>query len=243
MKILIGTPSGRGLYSNGFVHSLIAMIASLDKAPGVTVHWNTHTQALVSRSRNALVTKAIRGEYDVLWMIDDDMVWGHDAMQAVLDLLSIGAPIVAVAASKRDYPLKFPVRFIEGSEKVLPVLTDKLAEKKTIRVREALTVGTGFMAIRTSALKAMVASGKVASYDDVGDPETYRFFYEATAPNTKGGFYLMGEDETFVIVSREMGYKTVVPMDVTMGHEGTHVFTGKVSDFDPWSAKDKPKNK
>ncbi len=226
MKILVATPSGRGLYSDGFVHSMLAMMTALNGTPGIHADWTTHTQALVGRSRNSLATNAMRAEYDIVWMIDDDMKWGLDAVEAVLDLLSVGAPIVAVAASKRSYPLNFPVRFIEGSEKIV--------HKKAIRIREVLTVGTGFMAIKVKALEEMAATGQVSAYTDYAGTETLRFFFEAEIVTNTGARQLMGEDETFVIRAREMGIKTIIPMDVTMGHEGMHVFTGKVADFDPW---------
>jgi hypothetical protein len=222
VRILIATPSGRGLFSGGFVTSLLDMMSMLRSNDyGDRVDWAYMAQALISRSRNSLVMKALRDDYDVLWMIDDDMVWTREAVETVLRVLEAGVPIVAVAATKRSYPLTFPVRFVEGSEKV--ITTDAMVK---ISVREAQTVGTGFMAIRTKALVEM--SKHVTTYDDIDGLKTFRFFYEASVNTPNGKTLLLGEDESFVITAREMGFKTIVPIDVKIGHEGMHVFEGSV---------------
>ncbi len=234
MKILIGTPSGRNLFSGGFVTSLLPMLAHL-KVLGHEAHWIMVGQALVARSRNQLATRAIREEYDVLWMIDDDMVWGKEAVDTTLELLEEKVAIVAVAASKRAYPLSFHVRFIEGSD------SDQVVSRisgEGIRTREALTVGTGFMAIETKVLRALANTTNVRAYDDQG-VTTARFFYEGEV-ETKEGRRVFGEDETFVLMARSAGFKTIVPIDVTIGHEGMHVFEGKVSDFADWKSRAKP---
>ncbi len=229
MKILVATPSGRGLFSGGFVTSMLQTITMLKE---FSPRWAYEAHALVARSRNRLAAKAIREEDDVIIMIDDDMVWEPEAVLTVLDLLQGGAPIVAIAASKRSYPLTFPARFVEGGDLLMPRFQSPGID--AIRVREAKTVGTGFMAIQTRALVEMARHTKfVSQYPDIDRLRSYRFFHEGLVNTPDGSQHLLGEDETFVIMAREMGIKTIVPIDVTIGHEGMHNFVGRASDHHP----------
>jgi hypothetical protein len=238
MKILIGTPSARGLFTAGFVGSLVDMVSAL-RHQGHTVHHAIVTQALVSKSRDALAGMTLHGGYEYLWMIDDDMQWGDDAFESFWKLMLHSTPIIAVAAPVRTYPTQFPARFVPDSERVL----------HGVKVRDAVTVGTGFMAVHRGVfekLRDYKGSATAADAPPLLLPyrvflpgqqksETWRFFEERmitgdTADGTRARV-LLGEDESFVAMAREWGkFSTIVPVDVEIGHEGMHMFKGRVSD-------------
>lgn len=240
MKILIATPSTRGSFTAGYVTSLTEMVSGL-RAGGHVISHAILTQALVSRSRDMLASKAMEEACDYVWMIDDDMQWDSEATRIYVRLMQHGVPIIATSAPAREhaaeeigdyarYKYRFPTRFVKGEAREWVAPTGEA----TIRTRQALTVGTGFMAIKVSALEAMTQTGKFPHYK-VGKgrlvDQAWRFFAEELVKSDDGDVALLGEDESFVMKAREWcRISTHVPIDVLIGHEGMHMFKGRVSD-------------
>ncbi len=225
MKIIIGTPSARGEYKQNYVLSLIQTLTRFSQE-GHEAFITFQAGALINRARNSLALRMLQQDADYLLMIDDDMSWDQSVLDATLALMKVETPIISVAAPMRCYPIGFPYRFFDEPEEVI----------NGVKVKRGMMMGTGYMAVHRKVFEDMAKDAYVyRGSDDPRDAKTYRFFAEKEAtfkhgPTGEDHDVLLGEDESFCMWANHLGHLILVPVDVVMGHEGSHKFEARVSD-------------
>lgn len=173
--------------------------------------------SLIQRARNQFVADFLQGDCTDLIMIDDDVVWEKGAVDR---MLSHPCDVVAGVYPKREDPLQYPIRRLQGAQ--LDMGTGLL---------EVELAPTGFMRIRRPALQAMVDAYPNLSYKDPDVPGgvAHALFWVDLGPDSSdpdGPNWLWGEDFSFCRKYRAIGGQVFADILLKFKHRGGKSFEG-----------------
>jgi len=141
--------------------------------------------SVISHARDRFVADFLaKGDFTDLVMIDDDLWWEDDA---VLRLLSHDCDVVGGLYPKREEPLSFPVKRLDG---------EGVDETGLMKVR---MLPGGFMRMTHKCLRQMTDHYSDLAYQDNGIPggKNCGLFLPAIRPNEEGTNDFWGEDFMF----------------------------------------------
>ena len=154
------------------------------------------SNSLVYDARDRLTREAIESNADrVLWL-DSDMQFGVDLMQRLAEDMDTGMDFVSGLYFKRQFPV-VPLLSKLQDDKLAPCL-----DYPKDQVFEVDATGFGACMMSTKLLKDVV--------DTFGSP-----FYPVAGH---------GEDYSFCVRARELGYKLYCDSRIKVGHVGAYVF-------------------
>jgi hypothetical protein len=205
MHITIGMP----------VHGLVdvrTMLSLLDTvACGLPITLDVHTQdADVSRARNAIAARFLRGTSDRLVFIDADMVWTPDDMRA---LVACDDDVVGAGYSTKSVTPRCVGVMLDGGEDRSPLV-------------EAERLGTGFLSLSRACLERTVGTHPELAYvggTDAGQ-DAGRVIHSLFGSMIHDGRYL-ADDWAFCRRWRDIGGRLWMHTGIKPGHVGTHVYT------------------
>lgn len=179
----------------------------------------TFRGAILPKVRNFFVADFLASDCTDLVMLDDDLWWEDGAL---LRLLSHDCDLVGGVYPKRQDPIEYPVRRVDGAE----VDANGLLEVKYLP--------TGFLRMTRTCLERMVQAYGHLSYDDNDCPNKTAhalFWYDiAPDPDEDRERAFWGEDFTFCRRWREIGGTVKLDTLLTFGHIGKKAFMGCYGD-------------
>jgi hypothetical protein len=182
--------------------------------------------SMIPKTRNFFVADFLASDCTDLIMLDDDLWWEDGAVQR---LLRHDCDLVAGVYPKRQDPLEYPVRRLEGAA----------LDPKT-GLLEVKYLPTGFMRITRKCLEQMTAHYSELAYTDFDCPNNiaHALFWFELRPDEDLGTKLSpwGEDFEFCRKWREMGGKVYLDALLKFSHIGRKRFTGCYADDLPASA-------
>ena len=183
--------------------------------PKITVY-PVFGEALLSKSRSRVATDFFRKkEFDVLFFIDDDIVFEPIDVAKISYLVRSGFDIVGGA-----YPMKNYVQ---------PYLAVKPFKDKSIKfgpdggLQEVRMLATGFMAIGRHVFEKMVESETVPLCDK--STLNYYPFFNPFYCEIEGEIRNLSEDYSFCKRATDLGFKVWVDGTTKLGHAGRYVYT------------------
>jgi hypothetical protein len=175
------------------------------------------------RARNGLAARFLASDFDVMFMIDDDMGWSPGA---VVRLLASNQPFVAAVGRKKsadpnDDPRVWCAQWLSGSA---PRLDDMGAV-------EARRVGAAFVALDRSVLARLAAAHpewKRDGHDDMNAAQraAYHQFFQFNNDNDE-----VGEDYLFCDRWRALGGEVWVDPSIELAHVGVKEHVGRLLDI------------
>ena len=225
MKVLVGTPAGRGDVSTQYLYSFIAMMGDVIRN-GVEPHLYTLSQeSLLPRGRNHLAQVAMRGKFDKLFFIDADSGW---TATDFLRLCGSPFPIVAGVVPLKVFPITLNYLPFKHDEKYFTNAARSLEGTERMRLGHNATeipvafTGTAFMCIDKQVLFKMAETEDTYQYPNpyTGELETHWDFFGAKP--LKNTYY--SEDWVFCHKARELGYDIRINTDVRINHVGNYTY-------------------
>jgi hypothetical protein len=207
MKIMTGTPYWGGYDKEHF--ACVMRLGQANVAPHVLDIHAVQDCAYIDQAKSILATKALDLEFDVVLIIDHDMIFEvEDVIQVCQEAVDRSAVVgAAYGARKRnaERPVAYiapPVTFFEGGS-VVP----------------ATIVAGGFVAIPTSVLARLVERNDMEKVQTTFDFMAYPFF-QCIVMNEKW----WGEDISFCMRAREAGIGLFIDTRLRIGHKGSYVY-------------------
>jgi hypothetical protein len=172
--------------------------------------------SILPKTRNAFVAKFLASDCTDLIMLDDDVVWEEDA---VLRLLSHPCDVVAGLYPKREDPIRFPVRRLQGAP-----------FDATTGLLEMELVPTGFLRMTRSCLEHMVSAYPELAYRDYDLPggKAHALFWFDLAPDPDDPSIntVWGEDFSFCRKWRAIGGRIYGDTLLRFKHIGEKAYCG-----------------
>lgn len=231
MKIYLATPS-RGALDYEHLQSVQEFIdyvrAEKSKAPEALIHGDVsqanraaalemsiHREyggSLLDHVRSRMATDFYRGDFDVLLWIDDDMVFDAAECFALCQEAFNRQSLVGAVCSTR-YPLgKITAKF-DGS-------VEKIGFFSQGGIHECVSVGTGLTAVHRSVFERLVERGEVPECNIASGNDAVFPFYMTLIDDG----HWWGEDTSFCIRARRVGFPLYVDTRARVGHKGSYVF-------------------
>jgi hypothetical protein len=207
-----------GQVEHEFCQSLLEMsIYDLMTSRHLAGVFGVRSGALLAAARNSVAAQFLEADAaDWLLFIDSDMVFERDSLEHLFKHADPKhCPIIS--------GLCFGLDFVEGPFPVVYTLVDTPDGPMTHRpskldrdtgLMKVDGTGTAFLMIHKSVLEAM---------RDRGFSKAYPWFQETEL----GGGHPVGEDITFCLRARTLGYPIVVNLDLRIGHKKDQVVIGK----------------
>lgn len=183
----------------------------LDDLGGADIQW----------SRALAVVKFMQTEGTHLMFIDSDVSGPPGSIRR---LLEYDLPFVASAYPKRQDPITFSFRYLEGASG--PVYDQESG------LLEVAGVSGGFCCMSREMLRRMIVA-----YPDLEFYCQLAPFYRSVALfdpfwySDKDGRHRLSEDYSFCERWRKIGGKVLIDPEVTLGHTGNKRFTAKLLDY------------
>jgi hypothetical protein len=175
--------------------------------------------SLVQRARNDLAKLALDAKVDDLFFVDCDQDWNPEDF---FRMLSYDVDIVAGPVRKKSDDEQYNIKKTDGK-----------LETNEIGLIEVDAVGTGFMRIRTSALKKIWDSSE--TYKEAHKREQSRMVFEVKIIDGS----LCSEDNVFCRKWISLGGKIYIDPKVNCGHSGEKRWVGN---FREWIKRFKSKS-
>lgn len=239
MAVTLAAPCYGGMVAAGFALSLMRS-AELLRAQGAALAVRMLTnESLVTRARCLLAAQALAMEGAThLLFIDADIEWRPEDLARLLAHGARGVPVVggaypmknvnwsAVAAAARAGLDPASAQAIYALNPVDPPASPR--PDGLIPVRE---LGTGFLLIALSALRALAASGLCPTWRlqphlqrEHGLAETIPALFDTAIDPDSGEF--LSEDYAFCRAWRRLGGEVLMDPAITLTHVGTYRFRG-----------------
>lgn len=160
--------------------------------------------ANVATPRNEIVREFVASDIDYLWFIDTDMVFEDDVLERLIERAHpVERPIVGALCFSLQNGMKArPTIYRVRGDRQVGVEYDYPVDK----LYEVDATGTGCLLIHRSVFEKM------------DDNSAYPWFRESSLGNTP-----IGEDITFCIRARALGFPIYVDTSIKVGHEKTFV--------------------
>lgn len=208
-----------GMVSAYFTESLLTtMLFDVGTSRHVATVLQEWSSANVSAARNTLVDRFLGHESQAEWLlfIDSDMQWDHDAIDRMLAVADAAtAPIVGglcFGASRGVlYPTIYTLREIDGR-----LTTVRAGGYPHDEVVACDATGAAFLLIHRNVLVAM---------RDHGFNKTFPWFMETEMDGQP-----VGEDITFCLRARQLGFPIHVDTRVKVGHHKSTIYTEAMFD-------------
>lgn len=198
MKVLVGICSGGTIHAQTAV-SLVGALDQLKNVYGASYSVSIQIGGDKAQSMNRLAREAVRGEYDYLMSIDNDMIFPPDG---IIKLLENDKDIVGGNYSVRGNSVEGDPR-----EAVIKV-ADENGVRKTIPLAHLPTalfkcnaLGNGFTLYKTAVFKDMKAPWFYVTEDEDGN--------------------WSGEDVLFHERAQQAGFEVWCNPQIQIGHIGT----------------------
>src|SRR5690606_21731734 len=209
--VMLATPCYGGVCVN-YLTSVIRLTRACDDA-GVPLRFEILSgESLVTRARNEIVARFLDSDADRLLFVDADV--GFDPWAAIR---LIQAPHAVVAGA---YPLK-------GDGAGFPIDTADLGRPDAAGFREARYVTTGFLCVVRGVVETLIAARPDLKCS-IRRREGARFI--DTGVDAEMGEYLC-EDYFFCDLWRSVGGRVFIDPTCNLSHEGSKVYSGRLSDF------------
>jgi glycosyltransferase involved in cell wall biosynthesis len=166
----------------------------------------------IERARNDIAKRAVENDNEYLLFVDADMVFEVEDLFKLKDAMDADPKIGAVAGLYvyRDSTVKPVAHWIEDDmwQSGMYVLNRTLKNMEEGVVDDVDVFGTGFMLIRTEALKSF------------GDP-----YFKTKVDDSNGTFW--GEDALLAKRLKDNGWRACIHFGVQVGHIGRAAFYPK----------------
>tara|TARA_B100000073_G_C23699735_1_gene559814 strand:- start:43 stop:813 length:771 start_codon:yes stop_codon:yes gene_type:complete len=240
VKLLICTPCYGGMCTEGYMMSIVKLMAELSNK-GITAAVKTiGNESLISRARNALSSDFLRSDFTHLLFIDSDIEF--EPIQ-VLRLLINDKPISCAA-----YPIKnINYRKIGYNLHTKP---DKLSDPEYIKsssVEFATHIknpevkkgwfkteyaATGFLLIKNHVFQKILQDNPQIRYRNevsgYGSNELFEFFPVGIDPETR---HYLSEDYYFSKLAIKSGFDIWCDAKSKLNHIGTHKYEGDLNKY------------
>lgn len=233
MRVMLGTPT---LFQIPTVEYCMSLIRTMNLLMQNGHFLDTNFvggDAFISKARNGIVQSFIetwKTDYpaDVLLFIDDDQAWDE---QAVLRIINDPHEIIGVAIPKK-------MDVVNGIQTFNNVMLDTdekgncFVENGMLRISQ---IGSGFLAIKRSAIEKMIAAypRRYSPGDGGSHPLHYSLFESKIIwdddPTVIGQFW--GEDLIFCKKWVALGEKLWLDPNVTVSHIGRKTWSGNFCEF------------
>lgn len=220
-RIFIALPSGRGAPDIDCVASLNGTLQDL-REHGVEYQFNSiHGNCYIALVRSLLTHQFMQSECTHLFFWDDDVAAPPGALRR---LLGYDRDIIVAA-----YPKKVPA----GSppEKSWPIsLTDGIPDEAGLL--ESDMVATGFLLIKRNVIEAMYEkyADRVFHHKDGAGYDVVDLFptgiLEGFPKNAIGKDMWWGEDYSFSVLAKRLGFRIWMDPKIQLLHAGRNVWHG-----------------
>ncbi len=215
VKIQLATPT-RGQLDHEHLQSVDELI-ELARIPGADFQLNIVRMfgcSLLDHARSRIATNFLATNSDVLLWIDDDMVF--DAQQC-LDICREAhsrRTIVGAVCSTRGVRGKITAKFGPN--------VSSLGFGTQGGLHEAISVGCGLTAVSRDVLEAIVMRGDLVRCNTAGEGSSEHIypFYMTLVEDS----IWWGEDTSFCIRARRLGFPVMVDTRARVGHKGNYVY-------------------
>lgn len=220
--VVVAIPAYTGLVHCGTMRSVLYDVISLVNSGDVVRVVEEVGNADIARCRSMIVAKFLaQKEATHLVMIDSDVCWEPGGLGK---LLSAGVDFVAGA---------YPMRVGDGTQyhlRMMPGEVQSLDDRTGLFEVEA--VPAGFMCVTRSMLERMVARYPESKFSFRECPGGVAWdLFEAYWDTDETGLrHKYGEDYSFCRRWRDMGGRVFVDPTISMGHLGTKMWQGRLSD-------------
>lgn len=225
MRVLIGTPAGRGDVSTQYLYSFISMLGACVKNGIEPILYTLSQESLLPRGRNHIAQVAMKEKYNKCFFIDADSGWTPEQF---LHIVASPFPIVAGTVPLKTFPTVLNYLPFKDDEKYFhnairsPESTRKMRAGYGKAEIPVAFVGTAFLCIDTGVFYKLSESEKTYQYPNpfTGQTETHWDFFGGGPMN--GTYY--SEDWAFCHKAREAGYDVRINADIMINHVGNYVF-------------------
>jgi hypothetical protein len=214
LKPMIGMPIYRDM-SAYTAKSLALTIATLTK---IGVDWALEMEigsALVHHARSKIANTFLKSDSSHLFWIDADMVWQPNDMTRLLALTKGDMDCISVGYTEKNDNHLFQV---ELDTKDGQITTNEFG---CLPIKAA---GLGFTIMSRSLVQALADISEPSKFFDRCEEMVYIFRTENVEGKAGGEDILMFKD------IRKLGFQPWLDPTVNLGHVGTKVFNGCVSD-------------
>lgn len=209
--VFIGIPCGPSLPWQT-MQSLLETVITLK---GMNIGFEVRFVAgcsIVQMARNKVASEFLKSPANRLFMIDSDMQWKPEDFMRLLALSTQLDVVCGAYRMKQDeqvYSLKWDEAPLHVNEwGCLPIEG----------------TGLGFTVVRRKVIEELAAKAEMVRWHN--DPEPFPYIFDIGP--VKGE--LEGEDIGFFADCRRLGYTVNLDPELSLGHIGTKVFSGSISD-------------
>jgi hypothetical protein len=205
MKVVLGIPHYDHFGKDFFVSFTSLYLDTCIKKNGIDkVYWIMEESAYIHKSRNSIFKQAQDIDADYLFMIDCDMKFPSDALER---MIALDKDIVAGVYYMRGYPhLPMVYEWIDNN--------DFAHHRNLVKIPtepfKADSVGSGFLLISKKVLDGYTKD----TYKKHGKPFSHKIYDDGLGGDT------VGEDTSFCMRMRELGYEIWADPTIELGHIG-----------------------
>lgn len=189
------------------LNALTDFLRTVIHSPRFSCNVNYNRGTYLDQNREELSEKAIEDKYDYLFFIDSDMVFPGKVLDKLYDRHK---DVVGAVYTLRGGIYHGPCMYEYRPEERDFMQFKRWPLNKCIKVGG---IGTGMLLIKVEALKKI--------------PYPRFSFMPAQSADDKGRVRRLGEDLSFCVRCHENGIKIYGDTSMTIGHEGTKVWTYK----------------
>lgn len=210
MHIVICTPIGEKTLGI-FWEQLTQLNLLITKAGHTSHHFRTDGCSMLEMARSSLAGIALRDGADVVFFVDDDMVYSPiDAMRMIEEAHARKALVGGVASQRK--PLgKMNIKLLE------PAVGASLTMFEGGELVEVAAVGLGIAAIDRSVFERL--NQDLPEIHDLEDNMTRPYFMTLI----REGWWL-GEDTSFCVRLRELNIPIFIDTRARVGHRGLYTY-------------------
>lgn len=185
-------------------------------------HWQPmEGDSLISRARSRAASNFLKTKCDVLFFLDDDVIFEPEDAAKIVDHVLAGKLICGGMYVKKG--LLDPTLVLEQG--------DSMTFCKEAKPQKVVVASTGFLAIHRSVFEVMLLAKNSS-----GEPKYplcaekapwayYPFFTPEIFKMEDGTYHDGSEDWTFCLNARKLGVETWVDPSIFLGHKGSYVYT------------------
>lgn len=155
-----------------------------------------------------------------MMFIDSDQGWQP---VDVAHLLLLNRDFIGAVSCKKVYPLEFAYQLLNDQSKPIP-----LYHEVETNVAEIPYIGGAFVMLSRNCVDRMVAGYPELAYDMPDNVVEYALFDPLIINVQNAPRRRLSEDFAFCHRWSKIGGKVYCKLDVTLQHEGQHVFTGNL---------------
>lgn len=159
-------------------------------------------------------------QFTHMMFIDSDQGWNP---VDIAYLLLLKRDFIGAVSCKKVYPLEFAYQMLNDESKIVP-----LYHEVETNVAEIPYIGGAFVMLSRNCIDRMVLSYPELSYDMPDNVIEYALFDPIIVNVPNAPRRRLSEDFAFCHRWAKIGGTVYCKMDVTLQHEGQHVFTGNL---------------